>query len=111
MWLLIKMVKVELMTTQSCWICKKSLKLVETEYFNCEKELREKTEEVEKQKIEIKDLNDIFNLKDKLSDIGVRETESRDDNIVNDDENEWTSVSNGKGMTSLKKKNPAKFNC
>ena len=79
---------------------------------------------MEKLKIEMKDLKEILNLKDNLLDIGLKETENRDDDIVNDDENEWTSLSSGRGKNSLKQKKSfpkivqnvilrqiAKFNC
>ena len=46
---------------------------MEIEYFNCEKELRNKTEEVEKLKVELKDIKEILKLKDKLKDTGLEE--------------------------------------
>ena len=39
--------------------CIESKKYIEKEYFDCEKELRNKTEEVEKLKLEIKDLKEM----------------------------------------------------
>ena len=53
------------------------VKIVKTEkqYFQCEKELRAKTEEVEKLKIEIKDLKEILKLKDELESNGLLESE------------------------------------
>ena len=44
--------------------CLQSKNIIENEYFNCEKELRNKTEEVEKLKVELKDLKEILRLKD-----------------------------------------------
>ena len=43
--------------------CLQSKNIIENEYFNCEKELRNKTEEVEKLKVELKDLKEILKLK------------------------------------------------
>ena len=53
------------------------VKIVKTEkhYFMCEKELRAKTEEVEKLKIEIKNLKEILKLKDELESNGLLESE------------------------------------
>ena len=46
---------------------------IETEYFRCEKELRDKTEENEKLKIEVNDLKQILKLKDELHENGLDE--------------------------------------
>ena len=47
--------------------CQTSKKNIENEYFQCEKELRIKTEELEKCKIEIKDLRTIVDLRKQLN--------------------------------------------
>ena len=47
-------------------ICKKGKAFIENEYRKCEKELRMKTEEAEKFKIEIKDLRTIVKLRNEL---------------------------------------------
>ena len=46
---------------------KESKKFVESEYFKCEQKLKEKTEETEKLKIEVKDLKQIINLEKELN--------------------------------------------
>ena len=46
---------------------------IETEYFRCEKVLRDKTEENEKLKIEVNDLKQILKLKDELHENGLDE--------------------------------------
>ena len=47
-------------------MCKKGKAFIENEYRKCEKELRMKTEEAEKFKIEIKDLRTIVKLRNEL---------------------------------------------
>ena len=47
--------------------CQKSKNSVETEYYKCEKELKIKTAEVEKLKIELKDLKEIITLSEELN--------------------------------------------
>ena len=46
--------------------CNKSKSAFEREYFKCEKELRIKTEETQKLKLEIKDLRKIVKLRDEM---------------------------------------------
>ena len=47
--------------------CKEGKKKIEVEYYKCERELKLKTEECEKQKIEIKDLKQIIELTETLT--------------------------------------------
>ena len=49
--------------------CMESKKFIEIQYNMCEKELRIKTEEVEKMKIEMKDLKEYIKLKDQVNDL------------------------------------------
>ena len=58
----LKKIKKELKT------CKLRNELIENEYMKCEKVIRSKTEEVEKLKLEIKDLRQIINLRNKKND-------------------------------------------
>ena len=60
---------------------KESKKILETEYLKCESELKYKTEEVEKLKIEVKDLKVLIELEQKIKDINV------DDETTNIKEN------------------------
>ena len=48
--------------------------LIEKEYLDCETELRNKTEEVEKLKVEMKDLKEILKLKDDFKENGLEES-------------------------------------
>ena len=48
--------------------CKLSKNIIEAEYYKCEKELKVKTEEVEKLKLELKDLKEIKELEKELKD-------------------------------------------
>ena len=57
--------------------CSQNKLKIKTEYFNFGKELGDKTNEVEKLKIKIKDLKEILNLKDKLKDTGLKEKMKR----------------------------------
>ena len=56
-------------------ICGDNKTKIEEEYFKCEKELRHKTEEVEKLKLEVKDLKEILSLQDQTKTNGVNEVE------------------------------------
>ena len=66
--------------------CQESKDYIEKEYFKCEKELRMKTEEVEKVKIEVKDLRKIINLKNKLEENGLDEPKNNENNVNSFDE-------------------------
>ena len=59
---------------------KESKKNIENEYFKCEKELRIKTEEVEKLKLEIRHLKQIVELRENLKDKDV-DVSTNDDGI------------------------------
>ena len=56
--------------------CRQSKEKIQSQYFHCKKELRIKTEEVERLKIELKDLKEILKLKDDLEANGLRESDS-----------------------------------
>ena len=66
--------------------CKESKEYIEKVYYKCEKELRSKTEEAEKFKIEIKDLRKIIDLKkivkDKYSEQSPMDIEDEDDPTI-----------------------------
>ena len=73
---------------------KKSLELVEEEYKKCERELRFKTEEAEKYKIEIKDLRKIIELgKEFENDSETKTVQKRKRKFVNDVQVKLDSVS------------------
>ena len=58
----------------------------------CERELRDKTEEVEKLKLELKDIKEILKLKDELKENGLDESAHKEEEApIN--ENRWSSVS------------------
>ena len=67
--------------------CIESKEYIEKEYFDCETELRSKTEEVEKLKVELKDLKQILKLKDDIKEKGLEESVVEKDKI----ENPWTA--------------------
>ena len=60
--------------------CLESKKSIENEYFKCETELRIKTEEVEKLKLEIRHLKQIVELRENLKDKDV-DVSTTDDGI------------------------------
>jgi stress-induced morphogen len=117
--------------------CEKDKKLIEQEYFKCENELKIKTEEVEKLKLEIRDLKQIGDLKNDLENIkqpvGINSFEGNnpkdiDVNIVENDEqiadaniNPWKKAiklfnrrSNAKSSSKRKdekEKEEEEFNC
>ena len=73
---------------------KKSLELIEAEYKKCERELRFKTEEAEKYKIEIKDLRKIIELgKEFDNDSGTKTVQNRKRKVSNDTQVKSDSVS------------------
>ena len=65
--------------------CRESKKRIENQYLKCEEELRNKTEEVEVLKVELKDLREILELKDTLGVNGLEESlkdaENTEDNV------------------------------
>ena len=82
--------------------CRESKNLIEKEYKKCEKELRNKTEEAEILKVEVKDLKEILKLKDECAVKGVQ-----DDAAISQN---WTRKRNGqKSQQELPKENL--FNC
>ena len=76
--------------------CKESKEIILKEYLNCEKELRIKTEEAEKQKVEIKDLRKIVKLRSQLKD---KETGDSPMDVDEDD-----SVENAEVLLKMKNK-------
>ena len=68
--------------------CEKSKRMIKNEYVKCETELRIKTEEAEKLKIEIKDLKQIVGLGEKLreNNLKISPPEERSDEEISDDE-------------------------
>ena len=76
--------------------CKESKNFIHNEYIKCEKELRLKTEEVEKIKIEIKDLRKIVDLTDEINN---KSRDISDDKIEGDD-----SINQVKQLHRMKKK-------
>ena len=87
-------------------ICGDNKTKIEEEYFKCEKELRHKTEEVEKLKLEVKDLKEILSLQDQTKTNGVNEVE--EESSVTEPENVWTKA---KRKQSSKKCLQEKLNC
>ena len=65
--------------------CKDSKKMIETEYLKCEQELRLKTEEVERLKIEIKDLKKIKELEDMIKD-NLNDSSTSDEVLGSEDD-------------------------
>ena len=92
--------------------CEKGKKHIENEYFKCEKELKIKTEEVEKLKTEIRDLKAIINLSNKLEDEHIDQTDTENkldtdqaqSSENNKNENPWIKPVNK--ANRLKKKIP-----
>ena len=77
--------------------CQLEKNKVEKQYLSCELELRVKTEELEKMKIELKDIKEILKLKDELKENGLNESLSKEEETpVKDtpiDGNTWSNVS------------------
>ena len=94
--------------------CKQAKDDIQKEYFKCEKELRIKTEEVEKMKIEIKDLRKIVKLRNEMKDKNVEfsSMEVDEDDSVNEAKRLYQmktggSARNGPQVESAPKKNLA----
>ena len=78
---------------------------IETEYFRCEKELRDKTEENEKLKIEVNDLKQILKLKDELHENGLDEPIVEKADIIIAEEKSMNVKNNPQKKVSYRKTN------
>ena len=85
--------------------CKESKSRIEKEYVECERELRNKTEEVEKLKVENKDLKQIISLKEDIELVEQNHASDIDNSDVND-ANSWKTI-----IDSKKRKEDVQMNC
>ena len=100
--------------------CKESKDALEREYFKCEKERRNKTEETEKLKLEIKDLRKIVKLRDEMKDknIDIEKEDSVDElKIINENKHKGFRRESS-NIASVKRQEPnldkikaKEFNC
>ena len=85
---------------------------IEKEYLKCEKELRNKTEEYEKLKIEVNDLKQILKLKDELEQSGLNESMQESTNKDNNDkENTKKGEKSNEKKASYANKTKVQFSC
>jgi hypothetical protein len=94
-------------------MCRSDKDKIEKEYNSCERELRTKTEEVEKLKLEVKDLKEILRLKDDLQENDLNE--SVEEALVESNPSEANHATNLEQNKSKKENNNQmqrdKFNC
>ena len=91
--------------------CNEIKSKLETEYFKCEKELRDRTEEVEKLKIEVDDLKEILKLKDELQEIGLDESAQEEASNVQNKNDAWKTANSSQKKAPGGSKMKDQYNC